>query len=296
MSIRKQVMMGMMGAGKSTYIAALYHVVESSEVPDSLQLALLADDRQYLVDKRNEWLGCVEFDRTKLGKEQVLTLMLKDPASGNIVELVLPDFSGETFRDQWEHRRSTELFDELARESEGVLFFIHPETVTDGVRINKVKEIASILEDGESSENEEPAEAKNASVEWEPSFAPTQVKLVEVLQFLLRDPHIYPVKKVAVIVSAWDLVKTSYKGPNEWVSKRLPLLSQFLVANSDRVVYKSFGISAQGGALGEDNSALLSKTRQSDRIEVVTEIPDEYAAHDITAPIKWLMRDEESDA
>lgn len=294
MKIRKQVMVGMMGTGKTTFIAALYHVVESAEVENSLQLSELAEDRKYLVEKRNEWLGCVEFDRTKLGKEQVLTLKLKDPSSQDLVDLVLPDVSGETFRDQWEHRRTTKIFDDLAKESDGVLLFIHPQTITDGVRINKMKEIAAVLEDDQEqglTDTQSVLAENRPQVDWHPSFAPTQVKLVEVLQFLLREPHVYPVKRIAVIVSAWDLVKHQYGTPAHWISKRLPLLDQFLKANQDVATYKFFGISAQGGSLGEDNSTLLCKPCQSERIDVMTDVPGEYNEHDITAPIKWLMKD-----
>ena len=292
MSIQKQIMVGMVGAGKSSFIAALYHVVESGEVTSSLQLSELSDDRKYLVEIRNKWLGCVEFDRTKLGKEQVLTLKLKEPLSQRIIDLVLPDVSGETFRDQWEHRRTTKVFDVLAQESDGMLLFIHPDTVTDSVRINKMKEVASVLDDEDDVE-EEAATPISQKVDWHPSFAPTQVKLVEILQFLMREPHLYPIKRIAVIVSAWDIIKYEYDTPSAWISKRLPLLDQFLKTRRDAVNYKCFGISAQGGRLGEDNSVLLSKVCQSERIEVVTDEEGEFDIHDITAPIKWLMKDGE---
>lgn len=304
MTIRKQIMVGMMGTGKSSFVVALYHVVESGEVVQSLQLTELADERKYLVEKRDEWLGCIEFDRTKLGKEQVLTLKLKDPSTQRVVDLTLPDVSGETFRDQWEHRRTTKIFDDLARESDGVLLFVHPETIKDGIRINSVKEVAEVLEDeaevekddfkeGDTTSKNEDLIESNTAVDWHPSFAPTQVKLVEVLQLLLREPHVYPIQRIALIVSAWDLVKSQYASPREWITKRLPLLNQFLLSNHDRVSVKFFGISAQGGSLGADNSAMLSKGRQSERIDVATDKPGEYHEHDITAPVKWLMEDNE---
>jgi hypothetical protein len=293
MTHRKQLMIGMHDTGKSTFIGALYHVVESGQVEDSLQLVNLGDNRAYLVEKRDEWLGCREIDRTKLGEEQVLTLTVRDVHTDQITELVLPDVSGETFRDQWEERRSTEVFDDLARQADAVLLFIHPDTVKEPVRINKNKEVAVILEEDDGNAAQpagQSQEAQNiAQVKWHPKFAPTQVQLIEVLQFLLREPQVYPLSRLAVIVSAWDLVKDDYDSPTAWLLKRLPMLYQFLKANSDRVSFKVFGVSAQGGQLGKDDAEMLGKIRQAERIEVVTDVAGEYDKHDITAPIKWLM-------
>jgi hypothetical protein len=287
-------MIGMHDTGKSTFIGALYHVVESGQVEDSLQLVDLGENRGYLVETRDQWLGCRDFERTKLGEEQILTMRLRDSDTGQITELVLPDVSGETFRDQWEERRSTKVFDDLARQADAVLLFIHPNTVKEPVRINKNKEVAAVLEeDGEQTpppESQSTDEQNLARVDWHPKFASTQVQLIEVLQFLFREPNTYPLSRVAVIASAWDLIKDDYDSPTAWLSKRLPMLYQFLQANSDRVPFKVFGVSAQGGQLGKDNSELLSKSRQAERIEVVTDIDDEYDEHDITAPIKWLMK------
>lgn len=303
MNERRQIMIGMSDAGKTTFLAAMYHVVESGQVAESLQLVDLGETRDYLVQIRDEWLGCRRLDRTKLGKEQVLTFKLKDERTARVTELVLPDVSGETFRDQWEQRRSTKVFDDLAREADGVLFFIHPDTVFNSTRINQNKEVAALLDDdeepaqGKDPKPEEPSssEAENAAqVGWHPKFSPVQVKLTEVLYFLLREPHLYPLSRVAVIISAWDRVKSDYAAPSVWLAERLPMLNQFLRANSDRVAYKVFGVSAQGARYKkDDNNALLRMRRQAERILVVTDAEGEYSKHDITAPIRWLMDAEE---
>lgn len=297
MTQRRQLMMGMPKTGKSTFIGALYHVVESEQVEGSLQLVDLGESRDYLVYLRDRWLGCVEIGRTQLGEEQIVELKLSDPNTGSVTELVLPDVSGETFRDQWEHRKSTEVFDELARQADGILFFVHPNTIKNPVRINQNKQIAALLEDDAAAEEKSPSpEAENAlQVEWQPAFSPTQVKLIELIHLLLREPHRYPVSRIAVIVSAWDLIGNDYDTPTAWLTRRLPMLNQFLKANSDRVAYKVFGISAQGGELSKnskDNQELLRKSRQAERVVVVTDTNSEYDRHDITAPIKWLMKDE----
>ena len=291
---RTHLMIGMPRTGKSTFIAALYHVVESGQVSDSLQLVDLGEDRKYLVELRDQWLGCEEFDRTKLGEEQVVTLKLRDIHSNQQVEVVLPDASGEDFRDQWEQRKSSKKIDDLARQADGVLLFVHPDTVKNTVRINKNKLVAAVLADEDDNpakvEQPLPELEKKIPVEWKPEFSPTQVKLVELLQFLMREPDIYPISRIVIVISAWDIVKDEFALPSNWMATILPLLDQFLKSNSDRFPYKLFGLSAQGAPYCEDNKALHSKERQADRIEIISDVHAEYGLHDISAPIKWLMK------
>jgi hypothetical protein len=223
----------------------------------------------------------------------LIALTLVDPSSEQITELILPDVSGETFRDQWEQRKSTKVFDDVARQARGVLLFIHPDMIRNPVRINKNKEVAAVLEPNETQQAGSLLEPESLPiVEWSAKFSPTQVKLVELLQVLMREPYSYPVAKVAVIISAWDLVRDEYDQPSLWLANELSMLSQFLRSNSDRVAYKVFGISAQGGPLSEE--ALLKTAHQAERIDVATDVEDEYHKHDITAPIKWLMINEGS--
>ena len=304
MNERNLMMIGIAETGKTTFLAALFHIVESGQIESSLQLVELGATREYLVRIRDKWLGCNEMERTKIGDEQLVELKLLDIDTKRTAQLVLPDISGETCRDQWEKRKSTKIFDELARRSQGILFFVHPNTIKEPVRINRNRLVADILKD-EATDTDGDINNKQTAVspaatqrsenseqtEWHPRFAPTQTQLVEILQFLLREPDTYPISHIAVIVSAWDLFKNDnqYHTPSDWLVRRVPLLHQFLTANSDRVGFKAFGISAQGGKLGEDDSEMLSKFRQAERIEVVTDIENEFNRHDITAPLKWLL-------
>lgn len=316
MEQRRQIMIGMQGTGKTTFVAALYHVIESGQVKEALQLIEQEDTRDYLVNLREQWLGGEEVDRTKLGKERVLILKLKEAVTGQVTELILPDVSGETFRDQWEKRSSTKIFDDLARQAEGVLFFIHPEKIVNPVRINLNKNVAVALKDKKdvkSTAKTPPSGKQNDStVDWLPKFSPTQVKLIELLQFLLREPDIYPLSRIAVIISAWDSIREDYHKPGAWLSDEVPMLAQFLKSHSDRIPYKIFGVSALGGPLKiesldsagkpvlkdgkpvlKDNDELLRISHQAKRIEIITDIDGEYPEHDITAPVKWLMMAED---
>jgi phage pi2 protein 07 len=310
----KQIMVGMVNAGKTTYLAALFHVAETAEVPGSLQLVKLEENREYVINKRNEWLGCKPFERTKVGKEQLIRMVLKHPDSSEEINLSVPDLSGETFRDQWELRRTTKLADDLLQSADGILLFLHPATTNRSTQINEMLAVASVLDgvlDEEATSQDLPdaidqpitsdqvtttiidksngTEPSQKPEKWHASTASMQVKTVEILQFLLREPELYRFSRVAVVISAWDLCKERYSTPSQWLLARMPLLSQFLTANEDRLAFKLFGISAQGGQHGKDEATMHAVSLPSERIQIVTDRPNEFGLHDITAPLKWLI-------
>jgi len=299
MEIEKQLVIGLPGTGKTTFLAALWQVVESEEVPGSLVVSEVHGIRDHLNRIREAWLNCQELERTRIPAEKVVSFRLRNPQSDKVVELSLPDLSGETYQLQWQTRQWTPEFEKLASESCGALLFVHPRTIVEPVRIDaNIEAMAAALEKGNGTvESTEPVsgsahlhstEATNltATIEsWSPAHTPTQVKLVEILQFLRARPFMNRVLPIAVIVSAWDLI-TDGQTPTEWVEKRLPLLYQFLRANAEAIPLEIFGISAQGGDLSRADE-LQNHIKTSDRI-IVTAL-DHLPTHDITAPLKWLQ-------
>jgi hypothetical protein len=168
----------------------------------------------------------------------------------------------------------------MAREASGVLLFVHPNTVVEPVRIDEVTPI--IEEIGQTSD----ATDDGAPRSWDADRVPTQVKLVDLVQALVREPFALPHVQIAVIVSAWDLVGESAGSPSNWLATRLPLLSQYLRANPDRFATRIFGVSAQGGDLTRDGERLLLEDVPARRIVVVE---DASQTHDLTAPVRWAM-------
>jgi len=93
-----------------------------------------------------------------------------------------------------------------------------------------------------------------------------------------------------VIVSAWDSVRAlagDDMTPDDWLTQALPLLGQYLRSNSDRYPYRIYGVSAQGGDLGRGRARLLDLGADTGR-RIIVQGP-ECTAHDITAPIRWLI-------
>jgi hypothetical protein len=284
----KQLIIGLPGSGKTTFLAALWHVVTTKEVPGSLQLIRFEGDRRHLNKLHKAWLQFREVGRTVQNTEQVVSMKLGLPNSDDSADLVFPDMSGESFRHQWVDRKWTNEYDMLARGSCGVLLFVHPAKVIAPNRIHSgVEDAVSLLDNGQHRNGVTAAANDDTFLpDWDPNKSPTQVQLVELLQFIEQQPHLENIRRVAVLVSAWDLVRARYNSPQDWFAKRLPLLDQYLKANHERFPPRVYGVSAQGGPLDGDISRLQQYEHQSERIQIVGE---GCAPHDITAPVKWVM-------
>jgi hypothetical protein len=254
--------------------------VEAGELPAAWVVSELQPDRQYLNRIRDSWLTFEPVGRTSVRSEEIVSLVLRDSATGAAIDLSLPDLSGELFRLQWETRRASALYANLAAHTCGVLLFLHAEDVRRSERISPKLEAGSEIQASETADGA-------SFVEWTPKLAPTQVQLVEMLQFaslLHVDPR--PIR-IGVVISAWDLVKEPVR-PTDWLESQLPLLSQFLESNQRETPYRVFGVSAQGGDLEKDKSRLQAETVPTKRIRVVGNALE--PSSDLTAPLRFLLQ------
>ena len=275
---RCQLVIGLPAAGKTTYLAALWHVLESGHVPGALRLSEVHGDQGYLNRIRDAWGSCQPIERTRRGQETVVRMRLVDDAGAGSTELVVPDPSGESFSDQWELGRCTADYIELASNAGGVLLFINPNMVDEAPVITPgrgdARPVNGVL--GRASGAERP---------WQPRYAGTQVQLVEMLQWLRRPPFTTRMCPVAVVISAWDVVERVMP-PNHWLAERLPFLQQYLWTNEKIFPSRVYGVSAQGGDLETQREELLAKVDPWERVKIVG--PDSQP-HDLSAPIRWIM-------
>ncbi len=286
------LMLGLPKAGKTTFLAALWHVLKSGEIPGSLLMGPREGDQEYLNLIADQWSKCEELDRTPRSGHMGVTIVLRDSDKCTIVRMSIPDISGEIYASQWEHRGCDAEFADLVATAGGCLAFIHPGTLTRTAWIADAKAVYDewVGEDHEE-EDVEPKEAEqeggvsdsaSSGSPWVARDAPTQVQMVEVLQFLaeLAGRRL----RLALVVSAWDLVGGGLS-PDRWVARDLPLLWQFLQTNTDLFEVVFMGVSAQGGK-AEEAATLLEHEIASHRIRVVA---PGVEGNDITHPIRWLM-------
>ena len=257
---------GLPGSGKTTFLAALWHVLEDRTGPTSLRLKELSVDREYLNRITADWRACSQVQRTKLEPEELVVLRLEDEA-GVIFELTVPDLSGEAFEQQLVERRMSTTHDEILQQATGVVLFVHPH-VKEGTQITYSRRLESAIESAPHRGSVGDSEGHGIEP-WSVEKLPTQVALVELVQFILERA---PSKvRIAVVLSAWDLVEgKATLAPEEYLEREMPLLRQFLEANDDLLEHEVFGVSAQGGdiTVAEEKEALLGLDDALERIKV----------------------------
>ena len=271
------LVIGLPGAGKTTFLAALWHVL-MFEPNAGLVVTRLPPVRDHLNAIAASWLRCETLPRTTLSTEQTASIALAPARSkGPALTLVFPDYAGEKFVQQWSHREWDAEYAELVSRADAILLFINPEKHVLAPTIADALPLAAVI-------GADLAQRTQATVtEWDPSLVPHDVQLVDLLQsVLLFSATSNP--EVCVVISAWDVVKATGATPHAWLRQNSPLLSQFLDA---RLKYGVFGVSGQGGNLPVDADRLLEILNPTERIEVVSDHP---ITHDITVPIQYLLR------
>lgn len=276
---------GLPETGKTSFLAAFWYMIQS-QLRTLLTLAQLPDDREYLNSIMTKWLTYEEPGHTQTD-EKNLVMHLKHVPTGETADYNIPDLSGETFNQQWLNRSWDDQFESMLNDSAGTLLFVHPDKIVEPVRIAQVEPYRKRIAK-EFGETEEPP--TDTEPQHDPAVVPTQVELVALLQFI-RDANVtYTPYKISIIISAWDLVRGPGLTPDEWLKQHLPLLSQYLSANTEFYKCQVFGVSAQGADYDKDMASLQSHIETSNRIQVVSK---EYDGHDITTPLAWIINDDE---
>ncbi|MFH0022927.1 hypothetical protein ACFZAC_15140 [Pseudomonas fluorescens] len=275
---------GLPSSGKTTFLAALWHMVREPGASTALSFGGLSQGNyEHLNGLAKRWRAGSIQQRTQVSGARVVTMRLNDP-DGQKVEVSFPDLPGEDFSRMWERRELDEV----------MLHTLLAPSIVLMVNGDTIKMPAWIVDwnDLYSKMGAEPAEKE--AIEWDPSLAPTQVKVVDLLQMLMSGHLNIGRRRLALLISAWDKVEGDGLTPAEILETKLPLLNQYLQSARDPWTWHVWGLSAQGGEYedpdkGEsidETERLLDLERASDRIQVVD---GETVSSDITKPLKWLI-------
>jgi len=291
---------GLPASGKTTYIAALWALMINNSAHCSLQLHSLKEGNQEYLNKISEdWLSFLEVGRTMLAKEVGEVVMnLKNKASGTILTLNIPDFYGELFDAHFQDREWSEEYFMLMQNSKEFIVFLDP--YAENNIAPTIMDERQFMEDFEGMEpvlvgksvgrkkKEEVGSAPANSNLYKHINTSNQVKLVEILQYLIYTLTNETAFKIALVVSKWDKVAVNHKGikPEQLVKSNLPLLYQFLSCNQHVFNVKYFGISAQGVDYGDKKGVSeFANKLPEDRVEV---FDGTILSKDIATPITWL--------
>jgi hypothetical protein len=272
---------GMPSSGKTTFLAALWHLLTAGELDSKLELETLKGDVTYLNGIVEMWRKCKQVRRTSIAEESDIVMYLKDRTGQRSFVLSFRDLSGEAFKSQFATRTCSAEFVEHLNGDGTVLLF---------VTADRPHQAVSILDAGVDLIGN----VGNASVEtaWTHESVSEQAKLVDLLSGMQQDPFQRKLRKLALVISAWDVVEAENpaRTPEQWLQEELPFLWQFLTSNPQSFRVQVYGVSAQGGDISETagntdtRTALLEKV-PSERIVVKhgSEI-----TNDLSQPILWL--------
>lgn len=129
----------------------------------------------------------------------------------------------------------------------------------------------------------------SAPVRYNPDDSPTQIQLVDLLQILQRPPCGPKRRRLAVILSAWDLVLAKLdRQPARYLREELPLLDQYLRANENLFEHRIYGVSPQGADKKDPSFGRRVSQLPEQRIIVDDGSSQGY---DLTAILRWAGGD-----
>lgn len=304
-------MLGLPNAGKTAFLAAFMYYLEAEIDNKNLTQYQLSPDSNYLAYILKEWLEGRVPERTQIIsnklKNKDIDIYLKDTATSLKTTLHIPDFHGEIFENQFaDHLVDIEYIDQCT-DVNGILLFIHPEKIKEPLLIedvNSANQLANLIDEGfeeevKTIEDNDPESPKQIADDHDDSEeiskfkvedTPTQMVLSDLILSHLELLSSRPLR-IAVIVSAWDVVESEsiQISPTKWLQITLPLLYQFLVTNDQEIIFKCFGISAQGGNVKDPKirAELIANPEPATRI-YVREGEEKHS--NIASPIEWLLK------
>lgn len=285
MTNRSVVIIGLPGSGKTTFLAALWHLITERDVDTLLRFhTLKIGEAAHLNEIAARWREAKVQERTSVGGSRMVSMNLLEKDDMPI-RVTFPDVPGEAYRRMWEDRDCESQIAEILKAG-GIMLFIHADTIVSPSWVVDEATLSNLL--GLELEPDQ-------EISWHPRLAPTQVQLVDLLQLLRSSPLDVGPRKLAIMLSAWDKASGENLTPQAYLDAKLPLLSQYLRSGADGWIYSTYGLSAQGcdydstepGAIPKaEAEAARNLDRPSLRIKLVNDAID---THDLTEPLSWLM-------
>lgn len=284
MNITKCMIAGLPGSGKSTYIGALWYCLMHPDNIEGIKLVAdkmnLADDLTVLNRLSDAYKNVKLIDRNYSDQNETVQINLKVADSDTRLQVEVPDFLGENFRDLVELKES-ELVSKWLNDTDTLVYFMNEVTPPE-------------FEDDHGPEDDEsPMPAKDV-----PPFSIKTISAVAmnimVLKCLLSKKTF---KKVVIVLSWWD--KNTENGvvpnnPQKYLKEYSPALFNFIQYHIPN--FEIIGLSAQGQEYPKEDQGnyeatkkeIKAKTREGKRSFV--EIEDKIL-HDLSLPLYLLIKE-----
>lgn len=284
MSITKCMIAGLPGSGKSTYIGALWYCLMHPEKIEGIKMVAdkmnLADDLTVLNRLSDAYKYVKLIDRNYSDQNETVQINLKVADSDTRLQVEIPDFLGENFRNLVELKES-ELVSEWLKDTDTLVYFMNEVTPPE-------------FEDDHGPEDDDsPMPAKEV-----PQFSIKTISAVAmnimVLKCLLSKKSF---KKVVIVLSWWDQKTnngTTKNNPQEYLKDNSPALFNFIQHHIPN--FEIIGLRAQGQEYPKEDQGnyevakkeIKAKMREGKRSFV--EIEDEII-HDLSLPLYLLIKE-----
>lgn len=294
MEERNCLIAGLPDAGKSTYLGALWYIINNDINKDNMSLKVSPnnppENLEQLSILSNRWLKVEDMDRTSTDVPSNISINLVSQKGGEELTLEVPDFRGESIRQIITQNQPKEL-DEWCERADTMLYMMSD--IAPGF----------FADDYQTDEDEEgDEEKKETSVpEFEIKKMSAAAQNMLILRYLAEKKRF---KKAVICLTAWDRIIDTYpnKTPEDYVRESSPALFNFIKFHYPEVIF--FGLSAQGSEYeyeefdGDDElkhkrvteacrKRLRDSTRKGERAFVVV---DKDRNPDITLPISELLK------
>lgn len=289
--IKNCLIAGLPDSGKSTYIGALWHVVQYDT--DKIDLALVASDDNLpentaqLTALSKCWHNVEDMDRTSNDVPNSISFILKKKNENTEFTLNVPDFRGESIRQIVTKNQPPEL-DEWCQKADSLLYMmsnVDAGVFADDYNIDADESTTTI-----NSKEIPPLEPKN--------MTPAALNML-LIRYLREHTGC---KKVVICLSAWDKISkiNNEITPEDYLCDHSPALYNLIKYHFPKAQF--YGLSAQGDAYGYEEQAkgknkkrvvttecrkvLQELTMQGKRAFIYE---GKKKSHDITKPIAALL-------
>ena len=284
MSERSVVLIGGPDSGKTNYIGRLWPALDARQ--GSLVAAAQPQDIGFVLDTADHLFEGRFAPRTEHKDDRRDFEIVVTPVGVSLdTKIVIPDISGELWRDAVRNSEISEEWMQQLRSAAGALLFIRVHSDLNIQPLDWVTSRRLLAQIGEDEDRDK---------------LPTQVMLCELIRYLeltLQDRPGGKLPRLSVIVSAWDLIDedTSKVGPNVYLEREYPLLAGRL-RDTERLEVQSFGLSVVGGDLRNDagfrEAFLDTAFDENGWILAYERNGNNWIKYpDVTLPVTWVIGD-----
>jgi hypothetical protein len=272
-------------SGKTNYLARLWKALQSGT---GKLKSVQAPDIKYVEDALAHLLQGTFAPRSEKNIEESrrdfsVTLATQDDAKR--ITVVVPDVTGELWKDAVSSSELPRDWMNLLKESSGALLFVRVHSELNVTPLDWVTARDLLKMDWAEQPQEEQS-------------IPTQVMLCELLRFLqltLRLRADDSIPRVAIAVTAWDRLDadTKKRGPNAYIESEYPLFAG-RIGDVEDLKVKVFGVSVVGGDLEADpefRTKFLEADMDMAGYVVVETDGTVREVKDLTLPIAWLAEE-----